>query len=191
MDGSFRRRVAGAAAMLVGFYVLAGLVVAGLLGFVVVAFVAELPGTLWITVACVGSAFAILRGLIPSRSKFEAPGPRLEEDDQPELHELVREVADATGERPPADVYLAPDVNAAVTDTGGLLGSGGRRVMIVGLPLLEVLTVGQLRAVLAHEFGHYYGGDTRLGPWFFRTYDGIARTVTNLERRESIWQKPF
>jgi hypothetical protein len=63
--------------------------------------------------------------------------------------------------------------------------------MIVGLPLLDVLTVGQLRAVLAHEFGHYYGGDTRLGPWFFRTYDAIVRTVENLESAESIWRKPF
>jgi Zn-dependent protease with chaperone function len=177
--------------MLVGFYVLAGLVAAGLFGLVVAMWATDLPQNIWISAACVFSGLAIVRGLIPSRAKFEAPGPRLSESDQPELHQLVREVAAATEQEPPADVYLAPDVNAAVTDTGGLLGSGGRRVMIVGLPLLDVLTVGQLRAVLAHEFGHYYGGDTRLGPWFFRTYDAIARTVTNLEQAESIWQKPF
>ena len=191
MKGSFRRRVATAAAMLVGFYVLAGLVAFGLLGLAVAMWVTDLPQNIWLTAACAISGLAILGGLIPSRNKFEEPGPRLAEDEQPELHELVREVAAATGQEPPADVYLAADVNAAVTDTGGLLGSGGRRVMIVGLPLLDVLTVGQLRAVLAHEFGHYYGGDTRLGPWFFRTYDAIARTVTNLEAAESMWQKPF
>lgn len=191
MKGSFRRRVAAAAAMLVGFYVLAGLVAAGLFGLVVAMWATDMPQNIWVTLACLVSGTAIVRGLIPRRAKWEDPGPRLDPADQPELHELVREVADATGQQPPADVYLAPDVNAAVTDTGGLLGSGGRRVMIVGLPLLDVLTVGQLRAVLAHEFGHYYGGDTRLGPWFFRTYDAIARTVQNLEKADSMWQKPF
>jgi heat shock protein HtpX len=190
VKGSFRRRVAGAAAMLVGFYVFAGLVAVGLFG-VVAAMWASGHGNLWIAVACIGSGFAILRGLVPRRAKFEDPGPRLEPEAEPELHALVGEVAAATDQAPPSDIYLAPDVNAAVMDTGGLFGSGGRRVMIVGLPLLDALTVGQLRAVLAHEFGHYYGGDTRLGPWFFRTYDAIARTVTHLEARESIWQKPF
>jgi heat shock protein HtpX len=191
VKGSFRRRVAGAAAMLVGFYLLAGLVAASLFGLVIAMWTTSLPQNLWISVACIGSGFAIVRGLLPRRAKWVDPGPRLTTDEQPELHTLVREVAESTGQTPPADVYLAPDVNAAVTDTGGLFGSGGRQVMIVGLPLLDVLTVGELRAVLAHEFGHYYGGDTRLGPWFFRTYDAIARTVVNLEQRESIWQKPF
>lgn len=192
MKGSFRRRVAMAAAMLVGFYVLAGVVAAGLLGLVIAMWTTDVPQNIWISLACVVSGLAIVRGLIPERrGKFTDPGPRLDPADQPELHALVREVAEVTDQAPPADVYLAPDVNAAVMDTGGLFGSGGRRVMIVGLPLLEVLTVGQLRSVLAHEFGHYYGGDTRLGPWFFRTYDAIARTVTNLEAADSMWQKPF
>jgi Zn-dependent protease with chaperone function len=177
--------------MLVGFYVLAGLLVVGLFGLVIAMWTTDLPQNIWISVACVVTGFSIAAGLVPTRKpSFEDPGLRLTEHDHPELHALVREVAAATGEEPPADVYLAPDVNAAVTDTGGLFGSG-RRVMIVGLPLLDVLTVGQLRAVLAHEFGHYYGGDTRIGPWFFRTYDAIGRTVANLEAAESMWQKPF
>jgi Zn-dependent protease with chaperone function len=177
--------------MLVGFYVFGGLVAAALFGLAIAMWTTDLPQNVWLTLACVVSGTAIVRGLIPRRAKFEDPGPRLDPAAQPELHALVSEVAETTGQQPPADVYLAPDVNAAVTDTGGLFGSGGRRVMIVGLPLLDVLTVGQLRAVLAHEFGHYYGGDTRLGPWFFRTYDAIVRTVQNLENAESIWRKPF
>jgi len=41
--------------------------------------------------------------------------------------------------------------------------------MVIGLPLMQIMTVSQMRAVLAHEFGHYYGGDTKLGPWVYRT----------------------
>src|SRR5258708_16377613 len=45
------------------------------------------------------------------------------------------------------------------------MGIRSRRVMGLGLPLMEVLRVDQMGAVLAHEFGHYHGGDTMLGPW--------------------------
>lgn len=190
MKDSFRRRVAAAAAMLVGFYVLAGLVAAGLFGLAIAMFTTDIPQNIWIALACVVSGTAIVRGLIPRRARFEEPGPRLDPSDQPELHALVREVAETTGQQSPDDVYLAADVNAGVTDTGGLFGSG-RRVLIVGLPLMDALTVGQLRAVLAHEFGHYYGGDTRLGPWFFRTRDAIERTLGHLAEAGSLWQIPF
>jgi len=44
------------------------------------------------------------------------------------------------------------------------MGFGSRRVMGLGLPLLQILTVAQFRAVLPHEFGHYYGADTRQDP---------------------------
>jgi hypothetical protein len=52
--------------------------------------------------------------------------------------------------------------------------------MGLGLPLLGVLTVPQFRAILAHEFAHYYGGDTRLGPWLYRTRNGMVRTIKAL-----------
>jgi len=52
--------------------------------------------------------------------------------------------------------------------------------MALGLPLMRVLTVSQLRALLAHEFGHYYGGDTRLAPWVHRTRQAMYRAMVNL-----------
>jgi heat shock protein HtpX len=56
---------------------------------------------------------------------------------------------------------------------------------------MQILSVTQLRAVLAHEFGHYYGGDTRLGPLVYNMRGAIGRTVYNLARRNSILYKPF
>ena len=38
-----------------------------------------------------------------------------------------------------------------------------------------------MRGVIAHEFGHYAGGDTRLGPWIWRTLRRrSARTIDYL-----------
>jgi hypothetical protein len=91
----------------------------------------------------------------------------------------------------PAEVYLVPEVNAWVGQRGGLMGFGGRRVMGLGLPLLQLLTVSQLKAVLAHEFGHYYGGDTKLGPWIYKTRAAIGRTLYNLSGHSAWLHKPF
>jgi Zn-dependent protease with chaperone function len=63
---------------------------------------------------------------------------------------------------PPTAVYLAPLPTLAVTETGGTFGFGSKRVLLLGAPLLHAVTVEELRAGLAHELGHFAGGDTRL-----------------------------
>ena len=80
----------------------------------------------------------------------------------------------------PGEVYLIGAANAFVANRGGILGFGSRRVMALGLPLLAALTVSEMRAVLAHEFGHYYGGDTRLIPWVYKAQKAIVRALENV-----------
>ena len=63
--------------------------------------------------------------------------------------------------------------------------------MGLGLPLMQGLTVSQLRAVLAHEFGHFHGGDTKLGPWVYKTRGAIGRTLMGLSGHSAFLQKPF
>jgi Zn-dependent protease with chaperone function len=94
-------------------------------------------------------------------------------------------VAHAVGEAMPAEVYITPEMNA------GVLQRGRRRVMVLGLPLMQILSVPQMRAVIAHEFGHYHGGDTRLGPWIYRTRETIERTLRLASRQSALLQLPF
>ncbi|HEY8212124.1 MAG TPA: M48 family metallopeptidase [Myxococcaceae bacterium] len=124
----------------------------------------------------------VLWSILPRIDKFVPPGPELSDAEQPALFKEIRRVAAMVGQQPPAHVYLAPDVNAFVTERGGWMGIGSRRVMGVGLGLMNLLTVSELRAVLAHEFGHFDGGDTKLGPWIYKTRGAIIRTVQNLFR---------
>lgn len=132
---------------------------------------------------CVAAAGIILWSIVPRPDRFEAPGPELEPSSQPELLRLVESVRKATRQSAPNNVYLILDVNAWVAERGGFMGIGSRRVMALGLPLMQVLTVDQLCAVLAHEFGHYHGGDTSLGPWIQKTRMGILRTIVSLGER--------
>jgi len=125
-------------------------------------------------------AGTILWSLVPRREKFEVPGLLLEPTAHPRLFAELHAIAAALGEPLPREVYLIGQVNAFVADRGGIMGFGSRRVMGIGLPLLSSLTVSEMRAVLAHEFAHYYSGDTRMGPWVYKTQSAMIRAFRNI-----------
>lgn len=75
---------------------------------------------------------------------------------------MLDEPGARAGTAPPEEIYLTALPDLGVTEIGGTLGIGGRRILVLGVPLLHWLTVAELRAGLAHELGHYLGGDTKL-----------------------------
>jgi Zn-dependent protease with chaperone function len=125
-------------------------------------------------------AGALLWALIPRRHKFELPGMLLDLTAHPRLFAEIESIANALNEPLPREVYLIGAPNAFVADRGGVMEFGSRRIMGLGLPLLFLLTVSQFRAVLAHEFAHYYGGDTSLGPWVYKTKTSMMRVFENI-----------
>jgi heat shock protein HtpX len=125
-------------------------------------------------------AGAMLWSLVPRREKFAAPGTLLERDAHPRLFAELDDIAASLNEPLPRDVYLIGQVNAFVADRGGILGFGSRRIMAIGLPLLSTLDVSEFRGVVAHEFGHYYSGDTSIGPWVFKTQTAMIRTFQSI-----------
>ena len=191
---SLAGRTALAVALTIGFYTLALAVAAALIGLPILALATDGPFNIWLAIFMVVSGFTILKAIFPRRHRFEPPGPEISERDQPELVAEVRKVSDELSEPLPHGMYVAHDVNASVTEERRLLG-GSRRFLIMGLPLLDVLSAAELRAVIAHEYGHYVGGDTRVGPWIWRTRAAIGRTLSDLHDEDSwgrrIIQLPF
>lgn len=188
---SFAGRALLAVILMAGFYALAVAIAAGLLYIPYAELIYAHRVNPNIALSCIVAAGLILWSILPRPDRFTAPGPLLEPVKNPRLLETIRGIASAVGQEPPAEIYLLPDVNAWVAQRGGFMGLGSRRVMGLGLPLMGILTVPQLRAVLAHEFGHFHGGDTALGPWIYRTRAALARTLQSLSERGSIVQMPF
>jgi len=176
--------------LMVGFYVLALGVCVGL-GLLLWLDVEQGTPSIQLWSFGVVVIAVVLWSVFPRRIPFVEPGIELFEDDQPELFDHIQDIADGAGQRMPDHVYLVADVNAFVTQMGGWLGIGSRRVLGIGLPLMQVLTIPEMRSVIAHEFGHFYGGDTRLGPLVYRTRGAIARTIANLKKADTIARKPF
>jgi Zn-dependent protease with chaperone function len=135
---------------------------------------------LFLFLSGIAVAGAMVWSLLPRWDKFEAPGLLLDRSSQPRLFAELDAIAAALGEPLPREVYLIGQVNAFVADRGGIMGFGSRRVMGIGLPLLSSLTLPEVRAVLAHEFAHYYSGDTRMGPWVYKTQTAMIRTFQNI-----------
>lgn len=191
MTGKFwmARRVAMALALMVGFYALALAVAAGLLwiAYADVVYTSIHAGKL--IIFCVAGAGSVIWAILPRPDRFDPPGPRVDRGEEPALFAAIDEVAAATGQAPPEDVYLMNDMNAFVSQRGGFMGFGSRRVMALGLPLMQALTIDELKAVLAHEFGHFHSGDVALGPWIHKTRAALARAVERLHK--NVLQRIF
>jgi Zn-dependent protease with chaperone function len=169
---SFRRRALYAVALLAAFYVL---MLATALVFAVPpvliafnalrdpgAFAHTWRGNLIVIAFCLTISGLLLSGTMAAGPRpFRAGGRRLAPDDAPRLFEDIAALAQRAGVRGPDEVYLTALPEAAVTQTGGLRKEGAR-VLVLGLPMLDALTVQELRAVICHELGHFAGGDTRL-----------------------------
>ena len=168
-----------AVALMVGFYALALAVAATLvaLPFVEYHFFRRVESSLLF--ACFGAAATVILALVPRPDAFTAPGPVLDRRSDPALFTMVDEIATATRQPVPSRVFLLNDVNAWVSYRGGVMGVGSERVMGVGWPLLQMLSPIELKAVIAHEFGHYMSGDVSLGPWIYKTRATITRAIAS------------
>ncbi|WP_128982068.1 M48 family metallopeptidase [Streptomyces roseicoloratus] len=174
-------RAVRAFVLLSGFYLL-GLLLLAVLGGIDWAAWAWAPGAVRIKIFFVSVVLAIpvVQGLFMLRTPRddEPGGLPVTEADEPRLWATVRELAERIGTRAPDEIRLTADVNAAVGEDARLLGLiGGRRRMYIGLPLMSGLDEAGLRAVLAHELGHYSNADTRLTALTARGRVQVARMI--------------
>lgn len=181
-----------AIAFLVGFYVVATAIALFLLYLPVLEYRAFHRVSGQLSIFSLATGLVILWSLIPRYERFKAPGKLISPSEHPRLFALIQEVGQAMGIEPPTEVYLVGDVNAFVSHRGGFLGQGGRRYMGIGVPLLAFLNVSQLKGLLAHEYGHFAGGETRLVGVTYATRSSMIRTLQNLRRTgHELVQMPF
>ncbi|MDX3851758.1 M48 family metallopeptidase [Streptomyces sp. AK02-01A] len=180
-------RALRALVLLTGFYLL-GLVMLGVLAGIDWAATLWTPGSVYVKlyVVSVVLAIPIVRGMFLLRGPKDDGPPGLPVTDarEPRLWQTVRALAEQVGTRAPDEIVLIGDTNAAVSEDARLMGLlGGRRRLYLGLPLMAGLTESQLRAVLAHELGHYSNADTRLSAITVRGRIQVLRTIAHFEEK--------
>ncbi|HSD38461.1 MAG TPA: M48 family metallopeptidase [Rhodocyclaceae bacterium] len=123
--------------------------------------------------------------------RFDRPqGLKLKPEQAPKLFELVEKVRQKCGGPKLHEVLLVDDINAAICQTPrlGLFG-WYRNSLIIGLPMMQVLSVPQFSAVLAHEFGHLVGAHGKIGAWVYRLRATWGRILESFDERDSVIDK--
>jgi Zn-dependent protease with chaperone function len=176
-SGALLRRVYAAVLWLTctAYYLSLPIVLLAVLGGAVGLFMAfealgQIPVKLLLVVAVVAlvSVWAVLKSLWVSliRPRTEDPGLPLDVAAHPRFAAALEQAATRVGTRQVDRVFLTPGTDAAVFERGGLAAQvAGRseRCLILGLGLLDGMTQGGLKAVLAHEYGHFVNRDTAGG----------------------------
>lgn len=131
-----------------------------------------LPCAAILTLFMAKSLFAVKRA-------GNTDGMEVTEQEQPALFSLIYRLADEIGAPRPHRVFLTPDVNAAVSYDLSLLNLffPSKKNLIIGLGLVNVLSLGEMKAVLAHEFGHFAQRSMMVGRWVYIAHQIIGHMV--------------
>lgn len=104
---------------------------------------------------------------------------------QPRLFAFLHRLADEAGAPRPHRVFLSPQVNAAVFYDLTLVNLiyPSKKNLEIGLGLVNVLSLGELKAVFAHEFGHFAQRTMAVGRWVYIAQQIAAHIIA---RRDAL-----
>ncbi|WP_299551300.1 M48 family metallopeptidase [Seonamhaeicola sp.] len=103
----------------------------------------------------------------------------INEKDEPILFDYLYKLADEAGAPRPHKVFFTDRVNASVSYDISLINLliPSKKNLEIGLGLVNVLSLGEFKAVLAHEFGHFAQRSMLLGRYVYVAQQVAARIV--------------
>ncbi|MEQ9323471.1 MAG: M48 family metallopeptidase, partial [Polyangiaceae bacterium] len=109
-------------------------------------------------------------------------------EEQPRLVAFLERIAAETGAPKPHRVFLSSRVNAGVFYDISLLNLllPTRKNLEIGLGLVNVLSVSELKAVLAHEFGHFAQRTMAVGRWVSISQQVAAAIIANRDALDRL-----
>ncbi|MFZ4928324.1 M48 family metallopeptidase [Chryseobacterium sp. Mn2064] len=107
---------------------------------------------------------------------------------QPELFAIIDEIVAETQVKSPQKVFLSPDVNASVSYNSVFWSMflPVKKNLTIGVGLINSTSVGELRSILAHEFGHFSQKSMKVGGYVNQAEKIIFETVYNNKDYENF-----
>ncbi|MGH8175691.1 MAG: M48 family metallopeptidase, partial [Steroidobacter sp.] len=145
----------------------------------------------WGLIAGVGSAFLAVfmwKALFFVQHRREIDDIEVTAAEQPRLFDFINRLADEAGAPRAHRVFLSPRVNAAVFYDLSVLNLlfPSRKNLEIGLGLVNVLSLGEFKAVLAHEFGHFGQRSMAVGRWVYIAQQIAGHIVTKRDALDSL-----
>jgi TonB family protein len=178
--GAYRRRLMFLA--ILGYAYIAGilLVLVALAALVIIALM-KVHNLLLLKIAFIA---IVLIGLILKSMwiKFDPPkGIIVKKSEAPQLFEAIEGVRIAAGGPHIHAVVLSDEFTCAVTQVPRLGAFGFyKNYVILGMPLMQALSLPQFKAVLAHEMGHLSEQHGKFGSWIYHVRRSWEQMYVNL-----------
>ena len=126
----------------------------------------------------VGAVFSIAKKVVHTQI-----GKRLLQNEQPKIWELVTGIADDIGAKAPDNIVVGIDPTFYAT-AADVVGCGDIRLkgetLYLSLPLMRLFSLGELKAVIGHELGHFKAKDTAYSSKFAPVYRGLGNSINSL-----------
>lgn len=107
---------------------------------------------------------------------------------QPELFKIIDEIVTDTQVKAPKKVFLSPDVNASVSYNSVFWSMffPVKKNLTIGLGLINSTSTGELKSILAHEFGHFSQRSMKAGGYVHHAEKIIYDTVYDNREYENM-----
>ncbi|MDR6195856.1 M48 family metallopeptidase [Siphonobacter sp. SORGH_AS_0500] len=111
----------------------------------------------------------------------------ISEEDEPDLYKFIYQIAEDTKAPKPKKIFLSHNVNAAVFYDSSFWSMFFpiRKNLLIGVGLVNGLSLSELKAVLAHEFGHFSQRSMKLGSYVYQS----NRVIYNMLYENESWSK--
>ncbi|MCD0489772.1 M48 family metalloprotease [Pedobacter sp. MC2016-14] len=115
----------------------------------------------------------------------------IKETEQPQLFSMIRDIVAEVETQFPKKIFISSEVNAAVFYDSSFWSMffPVRKNLVIGLGLINSVSVLELKAVLAHEFGHFSQRSMKVGSYVYNVNQVIYNMLYHNESYEHMIQK--
>ena len=143
--------------------------------------------------------FFLIKFLFSTSKNDTSNSIQVTHSDEPRLFEMIEQLAKETGTPKPKKVFFTPDVNAAVFYNSSFWSMflPIKKNLNIGLGLVNAVNVSELKAVIAHEFGHFSQRSMKVGSWVYQVnkiiYDmlynnqGYSKGISGMSQVHAIF----
>lgn len=125
--------------------------------------------------------YFMLKALMLKEADPIATVAEVTEESDPHFFSFIKKVCEETQAPFPKRIFLVDDVNAFVSFDSLFLSLflPARKNLYIGLGLINMCTVSELKAIIAHEFGHFSQGSMRFGSYVYHVNQIIYKMVAD------------
>lgn len=115
----------------------------------------------------------------------------IKQESEPKLFEFIREIVNEVNTDFPKKIYLSADVNASVFYDSNFwsLFFPVKKNLNIGLGLVNTITKQELKAILAHEFGHFSQKSMKVGSYVYYVNQIIFNMLYENDSFDKTMQK--